>query len=72
MEFADLKRKSEGELQKLLIEKRNELREFRFKAGEGQLKNVQNISQNRKLIAKILTLLNSKRIEDVTKKTIVN
>ncbi|MBI4427468.1 MAG: 50S ribosomal protein L29 [Candidatus Magasanikbacteria bacterium] len=57
MEFADLKNKSEKELRELLAEKRDELRELRFKAAEKQLKNVQAISKGKKTIARILTLL---------------
>ena len=65
MEFADLKRKNEKELQKVLREKRNELRELRFKASEGQLKNVNTIRKTRRMIAQVMTLLNNKTIEKV-------
>ena len=57
MEFADLKRKTEKDLRLLLAEKRNELRELRFKAGEGQLKDIRQIREARVLIAQILTVL---------------
>ena len=65
MEFADLKRKNEKELQKVLREKRNELRELRFKASEGQLKNVNTIRKTRRMIAQVMTLLDNKTIEKV-------
>ena len=61
MEIADLKRKTEKDLRGLLIEKRTALRELRFKAGEGQLKDVREIREARKAIAQILTLLNQKK-----------
>lgn len=57
MEFSDLKNKSEKELREMLAEKRDELREFRFKASEKQLKNVSAIGKCKKDIARILTIL---------------
>jgi len=61
MEFQDLKNKSEKELHEALVEKREELRELRFKVSENQLKNVRLIRVARKLIAQILTLLRQKK-----------
>ncbi|OGH71136.1 MAG: 50S ribosomal protein L29 [Candidatus Magasanikbacteria bacterium RIFCSPHIGHO2_02_FULL_51_14] len=61
MEIADLKRKTEKDLRELLREKRTALRELRFQAGEGQLKDVREIREARKAIAQILTLLNQKK-----------
>lgn len=60
MEFADLKNKSEKELREMLAEKRDELRELRFKTAEKQLKNVRAIRECKKSIARILTLLTVK------------
>ena len=60
MDFQDLKNSTEKELHDLLIEKREELRELKFKARENQLKNVREIRKVRKVIAQILTLLNTK------------
>ena len=60
MEFADFKNKSERELRELLAEKRDELRELRFKASEKQLKNVKSIKVLRRAISMILTLLNAR------------
>ena len=62
MEFADLKNKTIKEMHDVLNEKREELRELRFKANENQLKNVRSIRKDRKLIAQILTLLNKKKV----------
>ncbi|RMD58941.1 50S ribosomal protein L29 [Candidatus Parcubacteria bacterium] len=59
MEFKDLKNKSEAELHRLLAEMREKLRELRFKDANRQLKDVREIRQIRKTIARILTLLNS-------------
>lgn len=61
MEFVDLKKKNEKDLHELLSEKRDELRELRFKVSEGQLKDNRLIRRTRKMVAQILTLLNQKR-----------
>ena len=57
MDIQDLKNKSTKELHELLAEKRNELRELRFKVSEKQLKNVSEIKKVRKTIAQILTII---------------
>jgi large subunit ribosomal protein L29 len=57
MDFQELKSKSRSELQKLLVENRERLRERRFKVANGQLKDVREIRELRHLIARILTLL---------------
>lgn len=61
MEFKDLTNKKPGDLQKLLAEKRNELRELRFKVSGGQLKKVRDIRTVRQAIARILTALNASK-----------
>ena len=60
MEFKDLKDKTEGELQTLLAEARESLREMRFKDSNKQLKNVRGLRVKRLEIAQILTVLNKK------------
>jgi len=57
MDIQDLKNKSIRELHELLAEKRNDLRELRFKVSEKQLKNVSEIKKVRKTIAQILTII---------------
>ena len=66
MEFKELKNKSESELQRLLEEERDKLREMRFKVAQRQLKRVKDIQKTKKIVAQILTLLNNK--EEITKK----
>lgn len=61
MEYKELKTKSENELQKLLAESRDKLRDLRFKDANKQLKNVREIRKVREMIARIMTLLNSKK-----------
>ena len=63
MELKELKQKSISELQKLLRDKREKLRELNFKDAAKQLKNVRELRIVKKTIAQILTLLNSKDIE---------
>ncbi|MBI2990506.1 MAG: 50S ribosomal protein L29 [Candidatus Magasanikbacteria bacterium] len=58
MDIKDIRAKSISDLHKLLVEKRASLRELVFKASEGQLKSMHSISEIKKSIAKILTVLN--------------
>jgi ribosomal protein L29 len=58
MEFKELKKKTEKELQLLLAQNRDVLRLARFKDANKQLKNIREIRQTRGVIANILTLLN--------------
>lgn len=60
MDFKELKKKKESELHKVLAESRDKLRDLRFKDAGKQLKNVMEINKVKKIIAKILTILNSK------------
>ena len=64
MDFAELKNKNVKDLQELLAEKRDELRELKFKVSERQLKDVRNLREVKKVIAQTLTLLNQKRVEN--------
>lgn len=62
MEIVDLKNKNEKDLQQVLMEKREALRELKFKVSEKQLKDVRSIRETKKEIAQILTLINQKRL----------
>lgn len=64
MELKELKKKSENELQSLLAEAREKTRTLRFKDANKQLKNVREIRETKMTIARILTLLNSKKVSD--------
>lgn len=57
MEYKTLAKKSATDLQKLLAEKREELRELRFKVAANQLKQVHKVRNVRTEIAQILTRL---------------
>lgn len=51
---------AKGELQRILQEKREKLREFRFNLAAGKVKNVREIRETKKDIARILTILKQK------------
>jgi large subunit ribosomal protein L29 len=61
MELKELKKKSIGELHKILAENRDKLRELRFKDANKQLKNVREVRNTRTIIAQVMTLLNAKQ-----------
>ncbi|MFA4833910.1 MAG: 50S ribosomal protein L29 [Patescibacteria group bacterium] len=67
MEFKELKSKEEKDLQKLLAQSREKLRDLRFKDANKQLKNVRELRKAKETIARILTLLNGLRAGGKTK-----
>lgn len=58
MEIDELRTKSDQQLHNLLDELREKQRQLRFKASEGALKENHKLSEVKKTIARILTLLN--------------
>lgn len=60
MKFKELQQKSKPELQKLLQESRERLRQLRFDLISGKVKNIKEIRMTKKEIARILTLLGEK------------
>ena len=57
MKIAELRQKTKEELQKLVVDYRERLRVLRFDLASGKVKNVREIRQLKKDIARILTLL---------------
>lgn len=57
MKIQELKLKPKAELQKMLVEEREKLRQLRFDLVSGKVKNVRQIREIKKDIARILTLL---------------
>ncbi len=60
MKIEEIKKKSESDLMDLLFKKREELRKNNFNVRSGKVKNMKIISENRKDIARILTVLKNK------------
>lgn len=57
MKIAELRQKPRRELQKLLQDSQEKLRQFRFDLVSGKIKNVREVRQTKKDIARILTIL---------------
>ena len=57
MKVKELRQKSNKELHSLLIEKRNKLLQLKFDLVNKKLKNVREIRETRRDIARILTLI---------------
>jgi large subunit ribosomal protein L29 len=60
MKIIELRQRPKTELQRMLQEKREHLRQLRFDLVSGKVKNVKQIREVKKDIAKILTLINEK------------
>jgi ribosomal protein L29 len=60
MKIQDIVKKSKSDLMDLLSKKREELRKNNFSVRSGKVKNIKIISENRKDIARILTVLKNK------------
>ena len=67
MDFKELKNKKEKDLEKLIEEKRERIRQLRFAIASGKVKNVREMRNLRKDIARILTILNNKEKEGKNK-----
>lgn len=64
MKTEELRAKSVEELKELLAETREKLSEINFKLSVNQLKTVNEVSDNRKLVARILTILKEKELSN--------
>lgn len=58
--MADLTKKSEKDLKKDLVEKRKQIREFRFNIAGSKLKDVKGSKELKRDVARILTELNAR------------
>lgn len=59
MKEAEFKNKDKKELEKLMEEKKERMRELRFDLASGKVKNISEIRTIRKDIARISTMINS-------------
>lgn len=64
MKIEELRAKSIEELKEFLTEQREKLTELKFKISVNQLKTVNNVSDTRKLIARALTILQEKELNN--------
>lgn len=55
MDWSEIKQKSAAELERLLQETREHLRDRRFKVAQGQQKDVREIRELKKSVARLLT-----------------
>jgi large subunit ribosomal protein L29 len=60
MKRKDLTKNTREELSKELEDLRNKIKEMRFKASSGSLKNVKEFKESKKQVARILTIINNK------------
>ncbi|KKQ23492.1 MAG: 50S ribosomal protein L29 [Parcubacteria group bacterium GW2011_GWA2_37_10] len=57
MKTAELRKKDKKELEKIVLDLRKKLSDIRFKFSSNKLKNVKEINNTKKDIARILTIL---------------
>ena len=67
MKIKELRQKPKKELEHLLKEARKKLSRLRFDLNSKKLKNVREISESKKTIARIITILKEKQNEAGTK-----
>lgn len=61
----ELREKNKNELEKLLVEKREQARKLRFDIASKQIKNSRGLRNTKKDIARILTLIGENNIHPV-------
>lgn len=61
MEFADLQNKTEQELKEILAAEKVKLHDARMKGATRELKQHHTIGQSRQIIARIMTILSSRK-----------
>ncbi len=68
MKIRELRRKSNKELQQTLMNLRDKLRELRFNLAGGKVKNIKEIRETKRDIARISTLLKENQIREQEEK----
>lgn len=64
MKIAEIRKKSDQDLQKTLAELREEVRGLRFKIGSKEVKNHQMLRHAKKNVARVLTILKERSAND--------
>jgi large subunit ribosomal protein L29 len=59
MKIAELRQRNKADLEKLMADDKEKLRQLRFDLAAGKVKNVKDIQKTRKEIARIMTLIKS-------------
>lgn len=62
MKVKEIRQKSDKELQKLLANLRDKLRDLRFKTASKQLKNYKEMGKIEKEVARILTVMKERKL----------
>ncbi|MAF14319.1 MAG: 50S ribosomal protein L29 [Parcubacteria group bacterium] len=70
MKYKELKNKSDKELNKILTDWQEKLRDLKFKTAADQLKNIRELRDVKKTIAKTIFLLSQKNKDNVPAKVI--
>ena len=61
MKIVELRKKTKGQLEKLLLQRQERLRNLRFDLASGRVKNVREIRHLKREVARILTTLQETR-----------
>ena len=62
-EKEQLKNKSSSELKKILVNSRENLKRLKFDLAAGKVKNIRQVKETKKIIARALTILNKQSQE---------
>ncbi|MFA5355426.1 MAG: 50S ribosomal protein L29 [Candidatus Paceibacterota bacterium] len=57
MKIAELRQRNKADLEKLMADDKEKLRQLRFDLAAGKVKNVKDVQKTRKEIARIMTLI---------------
>lgn len=68
MKVKDLRQKTSEELKKMLAEKQEELLNLRFEIANRKLKDFSRVEKGRKMIARILTIVRERELQEGTAK----
>jgi len=63
MKPRELRQKTDKELNQILFDLREKLRELRFNLVQGKVKNIKEVHQTKKDIARILTILRERQLK---------